>query len=121
MMRPHRATILVIWIAIIAVAMTTEVEDADSITSQESATAASAKLYNGLPKDALPKMAIQGIRNLDLWKMANDDAVTTNNKLMKRLSTPWKTKMSARATMIDLSFRNHMLSECHAFPPVTKT
>jgi len=94
MMRPHRATILVIWIAIIAVAMTTEVEDADSITSQESATAASAKLYNGLPKDALPKMAIQGIRNLDLWKMANDDAVTTNNKLMKRLSTPWKTKMS---------------------------
>merc|ERR1711871_217642 len=81
-----RATLLGVWLAVIAVAISTEVEEAEGAASTEG------KLYEGIPKDDLPKMTIQGIRNMDLWKIANDDAVATNNKLEKRLSTPWKTK-----------------------------
>merc|ERR1711871_157495 len=81
-----RATLLGVWLAVIAVAISTEVEEAEGAASTEG------KLYEGIPKDDLPKMTIQGIRNMDLWKIANDDAIATNNKLEKRLSTPWKTK-----------------------------
>merc|ERR1712070_94080 len=76
----------------VACAIATEVEDTDEVVRL--AAAGEGKLYNGIPKEDLPPLTLQGIRSMDLWDNANNDAIRQNNKLLKRLSAPWKTKMS---------------------------
>lgn len=91
------SALLGVWCLVVAVSMATELDSTEQVVSLEVAEAkqgvSAGKLYNGLPKEDLPSVTQMGLRNLGLWKQANSEAKDTNNRLLKRLSTPWKTKI----------------------------
>ena len=83
--------LVVVWCALLAVSMATEMEVGAEVVSMEGAQ--EGKLYNGLPKQDLPTPVQKGISVMDQFDSENDEMVKVNKKLIKRLSAPWKTKV----------------------------
>merc|ERR1712072_824656 len=78
--------LVAVWCAVVVVAMATEME--------VEVLEGSGKLYNGLPKKDLPLVTQKGLSTMDQIGAENREFFGTNKKLIKRLSAPWKTKIT---------------------------
>merc|ERR1712072_487896 len=73
-----------LWLVVLATGMTSELHAAEETLS----------LGKTDPIDKLPPMVNAGLTNMGEWADANKALEKTNNKLRKRLSVPWETKLS---------------------------
>merc|ERR1711871_1771293 len=80
-----RSVLPCLWLVVLATVITSEGHAAEEALSLGKKTD---------PIDKLPPIVSAGLTNMGEWADANKALEKTNNKLRKRLSVPWETKLS---------------------------